>query len=123
MKLEWNKVTKISQIVAIILFVGIYYYGFYLGSETRTWKIFGPVVNDVVFTCDEGKSIHAIFYKQGVHIWPTNTEDSYLLQTISASGARYANVDESLVFWNKGAEALIMHNNEMDLSFKNCKIK
>lgn len=123
MKIEWNKVTKFSQVVAIILFVGVYYYGFYLGSQVRTAKIFGEKVNDVVFVCDAGKSIHAVFYKQGVHVSIPKEEDEFLLQTISGSGARYARSDESLVFWNKGDEALIMRNNQMDFSFKNCKTK
>lgn len=33
-----------------------------------------------------------------------------LPQTISASGARYANADESFVFWNKGNAALVQEN-------------
>ena len=122
-KIEWNKVTKLSQVVAIILFVGVYFYGFYLGSQVRTAKIFGEKVSDVVFSCDAGKSIHAVFYKQGVHISPANEEDNFLLQTISASGARYANSDESLVFWNKGNESFILRNNQMDPNYKNCKTK
>lgn len=122
-KIEWNKVTKLSQIVAIVLFVLVYYYGFYLGSQVRTSKILGEKVNDVVFVCDAGKNIRAVFYKQGVHIWPANKEDVYLLQTISASGARYANADESLVFWNKGNEVMIESNGKADTNFKNCKTK
>ena len=30
-----------------------------------------------------------------------------LPQTLSGSGARYANADESIVFWNKGRAAFI----------------
>ncbi|MFZ2523317.1 MAG: MliC family protein [Minisyncoccia bacterium] len=122
-KIEWNKVTKFSQIIAIVLFVLVYFYGFYLGSQVRTAKIFGEKINDIVFVCDAGKNIHAVFYKQGVHIWPANEEDNFLLQTISASGARYANSDESLVFWNKGDGGFIMRNDQVDPEFKNCKTK
>jgi membrane-bound inhibitor of C-type lysozyme len=123
MKIEWNKVTKLSQFIAIVLFVLIYYYGFYLGRQVGITKILGVTKNDVVFVCDENKSIHAVFYERGVRVGFPKEPELFLLQTISASGARYANVDESLVFWNKGDEVLIMHNNEMDLSFKNCKTK
>lgn len=123
MKIEWNKVTKLSQIVAIVLFVAVYFYGFYLGSQVRTAKIFGDKVSEATFTCDEGKSVHAIFYKQGVHVWVGGEEDEFLLQTISASGARYARSDESLVFWNKGDTALIMRGSQMDLNYKNCTTK
>lgn len=122
-KIEWNKVTKFSQIVAIVLFVAVYYYGFYLGRQVGITKILGTPVNDVVFVCEAGKSVHAIFYEKAVEVYPQNEHEVFLPQTISGSGARYANADESLVFWNKGNEALIMRNNQMDLSFKNCKTK
>lgn len=121
MKLEWNKVTKFSQILAIVLFVFVYLYGFYLGRQVGIAKILGMVRSDVVFVCDGGKSIHALFYDRGVRVGFPKEPESFLLQTISASGARYANTDESLVFWNKGNEAFIMKNNEADLNFKNCK--
>lgn len=32
MKIEWNKVTKLSQIVSIVLFVAVFALGFYLGT-------------------------------------------------------------------------------------------
>jgi membrane-bound inhibitor of C-type lysozyme len=123
MKIEWNKVTRFSQLIAIVLFVGVFYYGFFLGGKIRVEKILGAPVSDAVFQCDAGKSIHAIFYKQGVHVALSGAEDMFLLQTISASGARYATEDESLVFWNKGDEALVMRNNEMDMAYKNCAVK
>ncbi len=122
MKIEFNKVTKFSQLIAIVLFVGVYFFGFYLGSEVRVAKVFGPKVSEVVFSCEQGKKIHTIFYKQGVHLWLPGEEDEYLLQTISASGARYARYDEGLVFWNKGDEAFVMHGDQPDPSLKNCKI-
>ncbi|MEK7511085.1 MAG: hypothetical protein AAB582_02530 [Patescibacteria group bacterium] len=33
MNIEWNKVTSLSQIVAIVLAVGIFALGFYLGQQ------------------------------------------------------------------------------------------
>ncbi len=121
MKIEWNKVTRFSQFAAVVLFVFIFYYGFYLGRQVGITKILGGAVNDVVFVCDENKSIHALFYERAVKVNFPIEPEHFLLQTVSASGARYANSDESLVFWNKGNEALIMRNNVMDLNFKNCK--
>ena len=41
-----------------------------------------------------------------------------LLQAISASGARYANTDESFVFWTKGNTAFIEENHKT--IFKDC---
>jgi membrane-bound inhibitor of C-type lysozyme len=123
MKIIWNRVTKFSQIIAVVLFVSVYFIGFYLGSIVRTDKIFGEKINDVVFQCNAGKSIHAVFYKQGVHIWPSGEEDRFLIQTMSASGVRYANPDESYIFWNKGNGAFIMIDNNIDLNYKNCNLQ
>jgi membrane-bound inhibitor of C-type lysozyme len=123
MKIELNKVTKLSQLVAVVLFVFVYYYGFYLGRQVGIIKILGSKTNDVVFVCDGNKSIHAVFYERGVKVGFPKEPQTFLLQTISASGARFANTDESLVFWNKGNEAFIMRNNETDPNFNNCKTK
>ncbi|MEK7099684.1 MAG: hypothetical protein AAB883_00895 [Patescibacteria group bacterium] len=32
MNVEWNRVTQFSQLIAIVLFVGIFALGFYLGT-------------------------------------------------------------------------------------------
>jgi membrane-bound inhibitor of C-type lysozyme len=123
MKIEWNKVTKLSQLVAVVLFVLVYYYGFYLGRQVGITKILGTKTNDVVFLCEGNISIHAVFYERGVKIGLPKEPETFLLQNISASGARFANTDESLVFWNKGNGAFIMRNNETDANFNNCKTK
>ncbi|MFZ2594088.1 MAG: hypothetical protein WAX38_04930 [Minisyncoccia bacterium] len=36
MTIIWNKVTTTSQIVAIVLFVGIFYLGYVFGKEVRS---------------------------------------------------------------------------------------
>lgn len=33
MQIEWNRVTWLSQIVAIVMFVGVFALGFYLGQQ------------------------------------------------------------------------------------------
>jgi len=33
MKIEWNKVTRLSQIVAVVLFVGVFCFGLFLGRK------------------------------------------------------------------------------------------
>jgi membrane-bound inhibitor of C-type lysozyme len=42
-------------------------------------------------------------------------------RAMSASGARYANADESFVFWNKGDTAFITEGEET--TFKDCVLK
>lgn len=34
MKIEWNKVTWYSKLIAVVVFVVTFYVGFYLGKET-----------------------------------------------------------------------------------------
>lgn len=123
MKIEWNKVTRFSQEVAIILFVSVYFLGIYLGAQTKEMKILGQKINDVVFQCESNKSIHAVFYKNSVHISLSEGIETFLPQTISASGARYANYDESLVFWNKGKTAFVTQGNINSPTYSNCVIK
>ena len=33
MTIEWNRVTRVSQIVAVVIFVGVFALGFWLGGE------------------------------------------------------------------------------------------
>jgi len=89
-----------------------------------------------VYTCDSNRYISAAFYEgpeapeplPGQPPTPTGwlevsfdgSASTTLAQTLSADGARFANEDESLIFWNKGNEALIMHGNNMDLEYTNC---
>ncbi|MFA5841737.1 MAG: MliC family protein [Candidatus Paceibacterota bacterium] len=90
----------------------------------------------VLYLCDGEKTLSAAYYKgpeapvpdPGEPPMPTGSIElsidgqasSTLAQTISVSGIRYANPDESLVFWSKGDSVLIMRNNSMDLDYTNC---
>ena len=121
--IEWNKVTTLSQIVAIVLFVGVFCWGIFLGRKVGVNAVVGNEINDVWFQCDDSKSIHAVFYKNVVHVALSNGPEVFLPQTISASGARYANADESLVFWNKGNTAFVTQGNPNIQTYKNCITK
>lgn len=119
MKIEWNKVTKFSQIAAIILFVLVFFFGFWIGRRFENKFVLGFPINSVKFVCSDNKVIHADFYKRFVHL-EINWDVFYLPQTISASGARYANDDESFVFWNKGDTAFVEEGGV--ITFKDCVI-
>ena len=77
----------------------------------------------VSYSCDAGKTITATYYS-GAAIAPTSSttpptpngsvalvlsdgRNLTLPQTLSGSGIRYANADESLVFWSEGNTAFI----------------
>lgn len=89
-------------------------------TQEKTIDI-GADITDALFVCDNKKAIGANFHKKGVIL---NLSDGRILtlpQTISASGARYANSDESFVFWNKGDTAFIDENGSR--TFENCNVQ
>ena len=122
MKIIWNKVTRLSQIVAIIVFVGVFLLGLYLGRWIEDKSILGEPINKVKFVCAENKAIYAHFYNNFVYLNIGEGKRVYLPQTISASGARYANADESVVFWNKGDTAFITEGDPNTATYKDCVI-
>jgi membrane-bound inhibitor of C-type lysozyme len=62
------------------------------------------------FVCSGGRSIEATFVSGAnshVQLVLSDGRKLSVPQARSASGARYANADESFVFWNKGNTAFI----------------
>jgi len=62
------------------------------------------------FTCEAGATIDATFYPDDdtfVDLVFGDGRRVSLPHAMSGSGARYANADESLVFWNKGNTAFV----------------
>lgn len=70
------------------------------------------------FLCKNNKSIEAEFATSSVSLKLSDERTVKLNQALSASGARYANKDESFVFWNKGNTAFIEENNT--ITFQEC---
>lgn len=91
-----------------------------LQSDTAAEKPEDRIINSVTFSCAENKSIQALFLKDKVELTLSDGRHMLLLQAISASGARYANPDESFVFWNKGNTAFIEENQK--ITFKDCLV-
>lgn len=77
-------------------------------EPTRTPSI------EATYTCADNKTIQVAFYNEGDFPSATvNLSDgtsATLYQVESASGARYANADESMVFWNTGNTAFVEEN-------------
>jgi membrane-bound inhibitor of C-type lysozyme len=124
MKIEWNKVTWYSKVMAIVIYVGTFALAFYLGQLCGQAKAIinqAPVQNtaekqenvitSATFDCAGGKTINAVFFSEKVALSLSDGRSMLLLQTLSASGARYANTDESFVFWNKGDTAFVQEGN------------
>jgi membrane-bound inhibitor of C-type lysozyme len=79
-------------------------------------------ISTVTFTCKEGKSIEASFYSEKVDLKLSDGRTMSLPQTQSGSGIRYANADESLVFWSKGNTAFVTEGKDADAppTFEDC---
>ncbi len=77
-------------------------------------------ISVATFKCAEGRSILATFYPDEVDLKLSDSRAMKLPQTISGSGARYANADESVVFWNKGNTAFVTEGPDETMTFKTC---
>lgn len=122
-----NKNTIITIIAVVLVGLSL---GFYFTNKNKPEDI-SPVipvpVAQATFLCKDNKTIEATFYEgEEIPVEPgempiptgrvklvlSDGRSFDLPQTISASGVRYANSDESFVFWNKGNGALVLENNE-----------
>jgi membrane-bound inhibitor of C-type lysozyme len=76
------------------------------------------------FACDAGRTVNAVFTngpQSSVKLHLSDGRELSVPQAMSGSGARYANSDESFVFWNKGDTAFIEENGKT--SYSNCTTK
>lgn len=128
---------KVSITIIILLLVGAglwYVAPHYSNQAPQSNTEITPtkeVISRVSYSCNENKKIDAIYYEDsslrdkeqqpGTPPQPDGSVDLKLSdgrtlslpQTISASGIRYANNDESFVFWSKGRGAFVIENNEV----------
>jgi membrane-bound inhibitor of C-type lysozyme len=108
----------VGVIVVVLLLAGLVFYrsgsapaapaeqGSQQNATTSTEKT-------VTYKCADGKSITATFHLPSdthVDLVLSDGRTTSVSHAISASGARYANTDESFVFWNKGDTAFIIEN-------------
>lgn len=110
-----------NTLIAILIVLLLMIIAFKI-SQKEDIKVLEPVpsVNEIpaVFSCDYNINVSAIFKNapEGNSV-DLNINDGErkieLRQVISASGARYANNDESFIFWNKGNTAFIQENDEI----------
>jgi membrane-bound inhibitor of C-type lysozyme len=115
----------IGIVVLIVLLLGFSYFKLHTAPPANTAN--NPIAQ-VSFACDAGKTINASFYQGAstpaasadqpptpggsVALKLSDGRTMTLPQTISADGTRYANADESFIFWAKGNGAFIMEGNQ-----------
>lgn len=81
-----------------------------------------PVATDT-FKCQGGKSIEATFYASSVSLTLSDGRSLTVPQAMSGSGARYANEDETFVFWNKGDTAFVTEGDDGKDTYSGCATK
>jgi len=94
----------------------------------RVWEQYctAAAPKEVVFACDESKTIAATFFPTDDKFVDLQLSDGRNLtvpHAMSGSGARYAKEDESFVFWNKGDTAFITETEagkKEETTFANC---
>jgi membrane-bound inhibitor of C-type lysozyme len=116
-----NIIVSIAIIVVAVLAV-IYLLGRHVTPP-------GMVQNDTMdannpsftFACPSGQSVTATFHipeDATVDLALSDGRRMSLPHAMSADGARYANADESFVFWNRGMSAFIEENGAV--TYENC---
>ena len=80
-------------------------------------------VATATFKCQGGKSIEATFYASSVSLTLSDGRSMTVPQAMSGSGARYANKDETFVFWNKGDTAFVTEGDDGKDTYSGCATK
>lgn len=99
-----NKIIAIAGLIILIILGGWYV------TSHKSAEQAGAGDKTVVFACDAGKSVTATFHLPAdadVTLALSDGRNMTLPHAMSADGARYANANESIVFWNKGNGAFI----------------
>jgi membrane-bound inhibitor of C-type lysozyme len=116
--------------VTILAFIAVIGAGIWYASKPpaapTTTKPISQMIAKVSYLCRDGKGITASYSKgepvavkpgerpvpnESVSLVLSDSRQLTLPETISASGIRYANGDESFIFWSKGNGAFVMENN------------
>ncbi|MFA4999621.1 MAG: MliC family protein [Parcubacteria group bacterium] len=121
-------------IIPLVVVIGVVIW-YFVGKNKITEPAETPPSITATFVCENDKTIQVTFIEgesvpvksgeppisgNSAKILLSDGRTFDLPQTISASGARFANEDESFVFWNKGDNATILENGE-EVDYLNCK--
>ena len=78
------------------------------------------VIATVKYACADDKTIEATYYADKVEIVLSDGREMTLPQTMSGSGIRYADADESFVFWSKGNTAFATEGDADEPTYADC---
>ena len=78
------------------------------------------VIASVKYACADDKTIAAAYYADKVDVVLSDGREMTLPQTMSGSGIRYADADESFVFWSKGNTAFATEGDADEPTYADC---
>jgi len=109
---------KIILLFILIIALGVFTWSYFSNSIT----IEDGDSNAFIFDCPSGAEIKISYDEESDSaILFVEGEEYKIRRVISASGARYANDDETVVFWEHQGEAMV----EIDgkIMYQECKLK
>lgn len=121
----WHAGVALILITTFVALVGLFAYQLYgpgiqfsipdyllpagWATTTERANVADPLAGypGVLFECGDVKALKAEFLGESVNLVLSDGRELILPQIASSEERRYANVDESFVFWNKGVTASI----------------
>ena len=77
-------------------------------------------ISEVKYSCADDKTIQATFHADKVDLVLSDGRSISLPQSMSGSGIRYADADESFVFWSKGNTAFATEGDADKPTYADC---
>lgn len=123
----------VSVLLALLILIVWF---FLFKNQPASQETESPVITgQASYQCADGHTLQATFMTQGpvpevvpgqpptsnslVSLSLDGAPSLSLPQAISADGSRYANADESLVFWSRGNGAMVLENGQQT-TYQNC---
>lgn len=122
-------VTAFSKWLTLILFITLPIAGFFFGMKYQQMLSTAPSILiekkekeiKATYECAQGKSITTVYFDDKVKLNLSDGREFTFNQAMAASGARFANQDQSLVFWNKGNTAFFQEGEK--ITYQDCLTK
>lgn len=117
---------KISTAIGVLALLALITFGgwYFVSQNANTGEPSSTATSTptatAAFACMDGKSVGAEFYEGRVDLRLSDGRTTSLPQTQTASGVRFANTNESFVFWGKGNTAFVTEGPEQDQTFTGC---
>lgn len=109
--LRWMYMNKKALWITLIALITIGILAYKGGLPARTDTPHSPeAISTTFYDQTTGEALPATFEGDQVTFTSTKLGTMTLPHALSADGARYANADESIVFWNKGNAVFVTQN-------------